>query len=231
MPHFYTSPPTLSTPYVPGSVVVYMLSLYAVAIRGGNRVTLTAAGVTVFGAAALDSPTAAIALPAMIPIVLGHLVRLRRSTRQVLADQEARHEAETAVLEERQRIARELHEVVAHHMSVIAIQAEAAPYKVSDPPPELAESFAEIRASALEGLSELRRVLGVLRTGDEPQTAPQPGLERPRGSARLSAGRRPDHRGVLHRRGVDAAAGRGAVGAPHPAGGAEQRHVTRPARR
>jgi signal transduction histidine kinase len=168
----------ISTPYVPGSIVVYVLCLYAVAVRGGNRVTITAAAVTVFGAAAIDSTSAAIALPAMIPIVLGHLVRLRRSTRQVLADQEARHGAETAVLEERQRIARELHDVVAHHMSVIAIQAEAAPYKVPDPPPELAESFAEIRASALEGLTELRRVLGVLRTGDEPQTAPQPGLER-----------------------------------------------------
>jgi signal transduction histidine kinase len=63
-------------------------------------------------------------------------------------------------------------------MSVIAIHAEAAPYKVTDPPPQLAESFADIRASALEGLTELRRVLGVLRTGDAPQTAPQPGLER-----------------------------------------------------
>jgi signal transduction histidine kinase len=114
----------------------------------------------------------------MIPLVLGHLVRLRRSTRRVLAEQEARHEAETAVLEERQRIARELHDVVAHHMSVIAIQAEAAPYKVADPPAELADSFAEIRASALEGLTELRRVLGVLRTADAPQTAPQPGIER-----------------------------------------------------
>ncbi|MDN3354948.1 sensor histidine kinase [Actinomadura sp. DC4] len=168
----------ISTPYVPGSVVVYVLCLYAVAVRGGNRVTVTAAAVTVFGAASLDATSMAISLPAMIPIVLGHLVRTRRSTRQALAEQEERHEAETAVLEERQRIARELHDVVAHHMSVIAIQAEAAPYKVPDPPPELAESFAEIRVSALEGLTELRRVLGVLRTGDEPQTAPQPGIER-----------------------------------------------------
>jgi signal transduction histidine kinase len=168
----------ISPPYVPGGVAVYVLCLYALAVRGGNRLTITAAALTVFGAAALDSQSAAIALPATIPIVLGHLVRLRRSTRRVLAEQEARHEAETAVLEERQRIARELHDVVAHHMSVIAIQAEAAPYKVSTPPPELAESFAEIRASALEGLTELRRVLGVLRTGDAPQTAPQPGLER-----------------------------------------------------
>jgi signal transduction histidine kinase len=58
---------------------------------------------------------------------------------------------------------------------VIAIQAEAAPYKTVDPPAELVESFGEIRASALAGLTELRRVLGVLRTG-ESGTAPQPGL-------------------------------------------------------
>jgi signal transduction histidine kinase len=58
---------------------------------------------------------------------------------------------------------------------VIAIQAEAAPYKTADPPPELVESFGEIRASALAGLTELRRVLGVLRTGVQ-DTTPQPGL-------------------------------------------------------
>ena len=51
-------------------------------------------------------------------------------------------------------------------MSVIAIQAEAAPAKVADPPEELVESFAEIRASALSGLTELRRLLGVLRSSD-----------------------------------------------------------------
>jgi signal transduction histidine kinase len=60
-------------------------------------------------------------------------------------------------------------------MSVIAIQAEAAPYKTTDPPPELVESFGDIRASALAGLAELRRVLGVLRTGGQ-DTTPQPGL-------------------------------------------------------
>src|SRR5439155_24822377 len=89
---------------------------------------------------------------------------------------QVRRTADTrALLDERQRIARELNDVVAHHMSVIAIQAEAAPNKTADPPPELVESFGEIRASALAGLTELRRVLGVLRTG-EPGTAPQPGL-------------------------------------------------------
>jgi signal transduction histidine kinase len=100
---------------------------------------------------------------------------VRRSGERQLEEQERRHSGERALLEERQRIARELHDVVAHHMSVIAIQAEAAPYKTTDPPPELVESFGEIRASALAGLAELRRVLGVLRTSGQ-DTTPQPGL-------------------------------------------------------
>ena len=112
---------------------------------------------------------------AVSPLLIGAVVRQRRSGERQLAEQELRHSGERALLEERQRIARELHDVVAHHMSVIAIQAEAAPYKTADPPPELVESFVEIRASALAGLSELRRVLGVLRTGGR-DTAPQPGL-------------------------------------------------------
>jgi signal transduction histidine kinase len=103
------------------------------------------------------------------------IVRSRRGSREKLEVAERRHEGERALLEERQRIARELHDVVAHHMSVIAIQAEAATYKTADPPPELVESFGEIRASALSGLGELRRVLGVLRS-DRPEVAPQPGL-------------------------------------------------------
>ena len=67
-------------------------------------------------------------------------------------------------------------------MSVIAIQAEAAPYRVPDPPGELTRSFADIRASALQALAELRRVLGVLRAerdGEEgAEAAPQPTLDR-----------------------------------------------------
>ncbi len=84
-------------------------------------------------------------------------------------------------LEERARIARELHDVVAHHMSVIAIQAEAAPYRVKDVPAELTSSFATIRESAVIALAELRRVLGVLRLADQDTglpDAPQPDLSR-----------------------------------------------------
>ncbi|WP_051760868.1 sensor histidine kinase [Herbidospora cretacea] len=100
----------------------------------------------------------------------GWLVRSRRDTQAALAEERGQR----ALLEERTRIARELHDVVAHHMSVIAIQADAGPHRVADPPPELTEAFATIRATALEGLGELRRLLGVLRA--DPGVAPQPSL-------------------------------------------------------
>ncbi|MEU7578607.1 histidine kinase [Streptomyces sp. NPDC041068] len=81
------------------------------------------------------------------------------------------------LLEERTNIARELHDVVAHHMSVVAIQAEAAPYRVENPPPELEQAFVTIRENAVSALTELRRVLGVVRAEDyEAPDAPQPTL-------------------------------------------------------
>jgi signal transduction histidine kinase len=160
----------------PAGAFVYVLCLYAVTVRCRPRVVAAATVATVLGAAFVNPgviPQAVFLIA--VPILLGVVVRVRRSGARQLEEQERRHSGERALLEERQRIARELHDVVAHHMSVIAIQAEAAPYKTADPPAELVESFGEIRASALAGLGELRRVLGVLRTG-EPGTSPQPGL-------------------------------------------------------
>ncbi|MFV2175841.1 sensor histidine kinase [Actinomadura sp. LOL_011] len=95
----------------------------------------------------------------------------------------ARERRRRALLEERARIARELHDVVAHHMSVVAVQAEAAPYRVAEVPDELARSFATIRANAVEAIDELHRVLGLLREEDGPggrapaDSAPQPTLD------------------------------------------------------
>jgi signal transduction histidine kinase len=166
-----------SAVYVPAGVLVYVLCLYAVAVRCQAWVVIGTFAATVAGAAFIDPATAATAVfAAAVPVFTGVIVRSRRGSRHQLAVAERRLEGERALFEERQRIARELHDVVAHHMSVIAIQAEAAPYKTTDPPAELVESFAQIRASALSGLSELRRVLGVLRS-DGPDTAPQPGLD------------------------------------------------------
>jgi len=162
--------------YIP-ALIVYALCLYAVAVRCKTWVVVSAGAVTVLGAVFIEGQTVTTVLFAVaVPVATGLIVRTRRGGREQLEVQERRHEGERALLQERQRIARELHDVVAHHMSVIAIQAEAAPYKTENPPPELVESFAEIRASALSGLSELRRVLGVLRS-ETPETAPQPGLD------------------------------------------------------
>jgi signal transduction histidine kinase len=158
-------------------LLVYALCLYAVAVRCKTWVVISAGTVTVLGAVFIEGQNVtSVLFIAAIPVAAGLIVRTRRGGREQLEVQERRHEGERALLQERQRIARELHDVVAHHMSVIAIQAEAAPYKTENPPPELVESFHEIRASALSGLSELRRVLGVLRS-ETAQTAPQPGLE------------------------------------------------------
>jgi signal transduction histidine kinase len=120
-------------------------------------------------------------LSAVVLLAAGALAA-RRETQRRLAEQQRVSDAERArrtLLEERTRIARELHDVVAHHMSVIAIQAEAAPYRVPEPPEELARSFTAIRATATEGLAELRRVVGVLRAdGAAEDHGPQPTLER-----------------------------------------------------
>ena len=171
-------PHAIGTPaYIPAGIIVYALCLYAVSVRCTTWVVITAGVVTGAAAVFINEPSSAVAIVLTVILLLaGTFVRSRRSGREQLAVAERRHEGDRALLVERQRIARELHDVVAHHMSVIAIQAEAAPYKTADPPKELVESFAEIRASALSGLNELRRVLGVLRS-DTPDTAPQPGLD------------------------------------------------------
>ncbi len=111
----------------------------------------------------------------------GATVRGRRQAQGALLAEEARsaeQRAARAVLEERTRIARELHDVVAHHMSAIAIQAEAAPLTHGHDPDALRGDLAQIRATALDSLAEMRRILGVLR---DPSTgaalSPTPGLD------------------------------------------------------
>jgi signal transduction histidine kinase len=102
---------------------------------------------------------------------------------RIQAARQAALDAQRRVEEERLRIARELHDVVAHTMATITVQAAAATQLLRDRPDEAAESLKAIRAASKDGLRELHAILDVLRTaagGDEPAdpTQPAPGLSR-----------------------------------------------------
>ncbi|HZI96867.1 MAG TPA: histidine kinase [Actinomycetales bacterium] len=118
---------------------------------------------------------------AALVLLLGDAVRERRTARSDLAEVAALRRddlARQAVLTERAHIARELHDLVAHHMSMIAVQAEAAPYKHRDLTPELEDTFTLIRDASREALGEMRRVVAALRTeDDDPERSPQPGVD------------------------------------------------------
>jgi signal transduction histidine kinase len=86
-------------------------------------------------------------------------------------------ERETVLREERARIARELHDVIAHSVSVIVVQAGAAEPLVDDDPAQAREALRSIRSTASDALGEMRRLLGILRTSDDELALnPQPSV-------------------------------------------------------
>jgi signal transduction histidine kinase len=98
-----------------------------------------------------------------------------RERRVQLAERERDLAAREAVVAERARIARELHDVVAHSVSVMVVQAQAGPRLPDEE--RVRDAFGSIETTGREALVELRRLLGVLRGGEEhAATAPQPGL-------------------------------------------------------
>ena len=114
--------------------------------------------------------------------LVGREMRRRRRELAGLRDRASRLEREreekarAAVTEERGRIARELHDVVAHSVSVMVVQAQAG-MRLLGEPDQARGAFSSIEASGREALVELRRLLGILRTGDEQLAiGPQPGL-------------------------------------------------------
>ncbi|MGV9563156.1 sensor histidine kinase [Streptomyces sp. NPDC003480] len=176
-------------PWAPGSFLSHLTVLTVVAIRTRPRTAawmwlVTAAyafvAQTGFGWNHYGGDTAAMLVVSALALLAVTVWHTRRDAEQEVTARltETAHErSRRTLLEERTTIARELHDVVAHHMSVVAIQAEAAPYRVENPPPELEKAFATIRENAVAALTELRRVLGVVRAEDyEAPDAPQPTL-------------------------------------------------------
>jgi len=147
-----------------------------------------------------NSVDVAVAFPLIIAWMTGYSVRQRRLYAQML-----QHEAaSSAVNEERLRIARELHDVVAHSMSVIAVQAGYGQYVIDDNPADARDALGAIQATSRDALEEMRRMLGVLRQQDAspgpargappPTAGPPPtadpslaGMPEPRAEARATA--------------------------------------------
>ncbi len=148
--------------------------------------------------------------------------------RQIAAT--AQERALRTVLEERTRIARELHDVVAHHMSLISIKADAAPYRVQDPPSELVTELARSvpprwRAGRTDSPAR-PAAFGRRRQHHRHHT---PTLPRATRRARRERARRRSERHCPDRRHCPpAVAGGGAVGLPHHSGSAQQRSTPCP---
>jgi signal transduction histidine kinase len=119
------------------------------------------------------------------PFVVGRLIRARRQREQLLEERavvlerEREERARAAVADERVRIARELHDVVAHAISVIVLQARGGRKQLDADPRQASHALDAIEETATVALTEMRRLLGLLRESDEELAlAPQPTLAR-----------------------------------------------------
>jgi signal transduction histidine kinase len=175
---------TSTSPFPSFLLAAFSVACYArrraVAIAGG--VALLAVMLTALLSRFYQGASLGVGDVAILSVFLGGawtsgwLVRQRAAqARRALA--ESGELARSAVSEERVRIARELHDVVAHSVSIIAVQAGAAEELIERDPQRARDHMASVRRTAREAMAEMRRLLDVLRTDDAAYT-PQPGLAR-----------------------------------------------------
>ena len=170
-------------------MIAYLLTLLVLALRHGWR---WGAGLWVGGAllsivALVVGPDAGGALANAIVcasvgsglLAAGSGVGLLLRSRHALeAEQQARAEesGRRSELQERNRIAQEMHDVVAHSMSVISVQATTAPFRLEGMSAPVEAEFSSIAHSSRTALAEMRGLLSILRGHDDADLAPQPGL-------------------------------------------------------
>ena len=166
----------------------------ALVLAGTASGSVRMPAVSGLAAAATETRVLAVLLASAIP--LATVAAMARGAREQSQSHSAAREVTEGMLAdhlargERARIARELHDVVAHHISMIAVQAETGRLTTPGLPAAGAQRFAAIGDTARAGLTEMRRLLGVLREDAEQDKEPQPDLE-PAGPARTGADRRP----------------------------------------
>jgi len=172
-----------------------LVALYTVAAHASARLAYTALAVsaaTIAVTLVLDAPngdyqdvTVVVATWATA-FLLGESARHRRERAARLEERAAQleranlAEAAAAVEAERNRISRELHDAVAHHVSMMVVQAEAGPVVVDADPDRARAVFDAISASGKQALAEMRQLLGVLRQPEDAPLVPQPGVDQVR---------------------------------------------------
>lgn len=174
--------------YVVSFIVFYSVAAHVAARRTVEAVVAAGVGLAVLGSAIHGSVPGEYfgALSAVVaPAVVGRFVRFQREQSRRLQELTRQLERERelnvarAVADERARIARELHDVVAHTISVVAIQADAAEAVLDADPERARVPLQTIRRSAAEALTEMRRLLSVLREAEPAdELSPAPSLER-----------------------------------------------------
>ncbi|GAA1766076.1 histidine kinase [Agromyces humatus] len=175
-----------------GQMVPFMLALYSLARHGSRRLAWTgaasAAVTLLFGdlfIPALQAPPEIIFHWTVCALAFAIGWGLRASEHRAVAaalrasqvEAASRELTAAAITDERARIARELHDVLAHSVSVMVVQAGAAAQAVDDDPAFVRRALESIRATGAESLDEVRRVVNMLRdSGEEAGLVPQPGV-------------------------------------------------------
>ncbi len=169
------------------------LAMYALGAHGDPRSVVIGGAAVAVEVLALDIPRLAAGAPLdeVLPawfilaglVGLGRWIRYRRaetdelSTRAARAEHDRAEHAAQAVADERARIARELHDLVAHSMGVIVIQSQAGQRAVDADPEAARATLAAIEQAGRQGLAEMRRLLDLLTSPEDSSVAPQPSLQ------------------------------------------------------
>ncbi len=165
-----------------------LVALYLLVVHGPARLRPVAVGVTLAGGAAMSAlatfpgvldrfaiGTAVVAAYVLLAALLADR-RVGRRARLAALEVERDQQAELGAARERARIARELHDVVAHSLAVMVAQADGGRYAAHGDPGAATRALAQIAESGRDALAQMRRLLGVLRAGEE--RADLPGLVR-----------------------------------------------------
>ena len=191
----------LTLPQPIGSDLAVVIMVYTLAAYRPRRVSLAALAVTLAGSVVavlvwsedsvvhsvytLTGVATVFGGPALLAWLLGDSMQWRRGYYRGLEERAARLERErdaqvqVAAAAERARIARELHDVVAHNVSVMVVQADGAAFALETSPEKARQALTAISGTGRQALTEMRRLLGVLRSAadDGAELAPQPGVE------------------------------------------------------